>query len=822
MMAAQVRRLLADGLLSLFRIRLGWEVALFVGLALVALGLRIWELDARTMHYDESLHVHYAWRLAVGDGYSHSPWMHGPFQVHLTALIFKLFSDSDFTARLGYALFGAALVAMPYFLRTYLGRTGAVVTSVLLVLSPSLLYFSRFGRNEILMAFLAVALLILMWRYLNEGKNRYLYMASAVLALAFATKETSYIIVAIFGAALLLMSLTEIIPWMLGRIKLSEMRGAPAFLILLVTLTLPQWAALVSIFQDGLGVMLANSDGGTGEVGMPVLGAPFISFPIVSLPLAFNVLITVAILAVPLGVFLFSVAPPFPHPTSLAHFRWRWMIGLRISQRWAKRLLAVAVLAALAYAFISFPNGSVPRDYLISFGILFAALMLSAVIGLMWRWRVWLVCAAIFYTIWTMLYTSVFGLFVQPHGYCPSEVGSFFGTLCSKLGGVYTGSWQGLGYWLAQQDVARGGQPWYYHFVIGSVYEFLPLIFGVIAIVYFLKKGELFGLMLAFWAVLTLLAYTVAAEKMPWLLVNMALPFIFLTGKFIGDIIDRVRWRRVLRRAPIVLLVLAPLLLLAGVALLQRYLERGKIDSWQTWGLLSAVIVIGVASAYLVVRARPRLRMTLAGLGVGVLLLGFSTFVAFRASYNYDDSPIEMLVYAQGSTDISKIVKTLDNGVLGEADGQQAVDVDYELWYPFNWYVRHEQKGGTLGFKCYKNESEDGYVSWCNPLEEPPSAKALLLIEPHANRDSAHLSGFEKSGPFRNLLWFPESYRRLGEDRRSEGMGEELKEDFHFVKDNITRREPWKNALDYFLFRRLGNEWWNSTFFAYTSEETPS
>ena len=116
------------------------------------------------------------WRLAIGDGYAHSPWMHGPFQVELTSLVFKLFSDTDFTGRLAYAFFGSALVMLPYFLRTYLGRAGAVVTSILLALSPSLLYFSRFGRNDILMAVWAVALLILMWRYLNEGKNRYLYM----------------------------------------------------------------------------------------------------------------------------------------------------------------------------------------------------------------------------------------------------------------------------------------------------------------------------------------------------------------------------------------------------------------------------------------------------------------------------------------------------------------------------------------------------------------------------------------------------------------------------------------------------------------------
>ena len=798
-MEARANRWAAFRLPARFKPKLGWGAALFLGLALVALGLRLWELDGRAMHYDEGLHVHYAWRLATGDGYSHSPWMHGPLQIHLTALMFKLFSDSDFTARLIYVLFGSALVVLPYFLRTYLGRTGAVVTAVLLALSPTMLYFSRFGRNDILMAFWALALLILMWRYLNEAKNRYLYMTSAVLALAFATKETTYLLLIIFGAALFLMSLPEIIAGMLGRIRLSEMSGAPVFLLLLVTLTLPQWSALISIPLSGSGLELVSK--GVGEVGLPVWGEPFISFPVVSLAAPFNALIIAAMVAIPLGAGIFT----------------------RVGRRWAKWLLLAGAVVALAYAFISFPNGVAARNYLVSFGVLAAITLGSVIIGMLWRWKVWLLCAGIFYGIWTFFYTSVFGAFVRPHSVCPAEVGNAFGTLCSKLGGVYTGSWQSLGYWLEQQGVARGGQPWYYHFVNGSVYEFLPLLFGVIAIIYYLRKGELFGLMLVFWAVLSFMAYTYASEKMPWLLVNMALPSILLAGNFFGELIDRINWRGAMRSFSVALLVLPPLLLLAGVYLLHGYLDQGEIVSWQDWGLLASIIIIAAASALLVLRSRPRVGVSLAALGVGVLLLGFSSFVSFRAAYTYDDSRVEMLVYAQGSADIVKTVDTLGNGVLNWAEDGQTVDVDYEMWYPFNWYVRHEQKDGTLGFRCYKNENEDGYVSWCTPLEEPPSTRAVLLIDSHARRDSDHLTAYEKMGPFRNLLWFPESYRRPGENRGAEGMGEEIKKDFSFVKDNITRREAWKGALDYFLHRRLGNNWWDSKYFAYiAAESSPS
>ena len=184
----------------------GWLELGFLALVLLALGTRLWQLDGRAMHYDEAIHLHYAWRLSNLETFIHSPWMHGPFQIELTALILRILGDTDFTARLGYVLFGAALVGLPYFFRDYLGRVGALFVGIMLTLSPAMLYFSRFGRNDIIMAFWATALFILMWRYVQRAENRYLYLASAVLAFMFATKETAYIVALIFGGMMFLLA----------------------------------------------------------------------------------------------------------------------------------------------------------------------------------------------------------------------------------------------------------------------------------------------------------------------------------------------------------------------------------------------------------------------------------------------------------------------------------------------------------------------------------------------------------------------------------------------------------------------------------------
>ncbi|MCK4696959.1 MAG: TIGR03663 family protein, partial [Dehalococcoidia bacterium] len=174
------------------RARMNWEIALYALLIVIALVMRLWELGARAIHYDEVLHLVYSWNFAQGQGYSHDPMMHGPFQFDGNALIFFLFGDSDFTARLLPVIFGTALVALPFFLRRYLGRWGSLAVATLLAFSPLLLYYSRYARNDIYSAFWSLLLVVCMWRYFEERKARYLYIGAAALSFSFCTKEATY------------------------------------------------------------------------------------------------------------------------------------------------------------------------------------------------------------------------------------------------------------------------------------------------------------------------------------------------------------------------------------------------------------------------------------------------------------------------------------------------------------------------------------------------------------------------------------------------------------------------------------------------------
>src|SRR5438445_3754152 len=165
----------------------------FLALMFLGLVLRFWDLGYKAYHHDESLHAFYSWRLYDGQGYEHNAMMHGPLLFELNALAYLLFGANDFTGRLVPALFGVAVIGMPYLLRHELGRAGAIAASLLLAVSPAFLYFSRFIRHDIYVDAFTLLLVIAVFRYLATGQRSWFFTAVTAAALLFATKEDFYI-----------------------------------------------------------------------------------------------------------------------------------------------------------------------------------------------------------------------------------------------------------------------------------------------------------------------------------------------------------------------------------------------------------------------------------------------------------------------------------------------------------------------------------------------------------------------------------------------------------------------------------------------------
>ena len=169
------------------------ELIAYIVLVLVALGLRLYQLGDRPFHHDESQDAYFSWILWTKGDYKYQPILHGPLRFYLTASIFSLFGDSDFTARLAPALMGTSMVAMPYFLRRQLGHVAAYTAAVLLAIGPSYLYFSRFAREDIYFAAVSFALLVVVFRFLDRPRFWQPALIGALIALGFAVKETMYI-----------------------------------------------------------------------------------------------------------------------------------------------------------------------------------------------------------------------------------------------------------------------------------------------------------------------------------------------------------------------------------------------------------------------------------------------------------------------------------------------------------------------------------------------------------------------------------------------------------------------------------------------------
>ncbi len=193
---------------------LNWEWIAYGVLFVLAVLTRFLALGARVMSHDESLHTYYSWRLFEFGEFSHTPLMHGPLLFHMTAFFYYLFGDSDFTARLYPAVLGVLIVLFPILFRRWLGRSGALIAALGLLISPQILYHSRYIRHDIPTIFFALLMLYAVAQYLDGEKPRQARWI-ALLALALigmlASKEVAFIYIAIFATFFALYWLVRVV-----------------------------------------------------------------------------------------------------------------------------------------------------------------------------------------------------------------------------------------------------------------------------------------------------------------------------------------------------------------------------------------------------------------------------------------------------------------------------------------------------------------------------------------------------------------------------------------------------------------------------------
>ena len=197
------------------RLPVNWEALVYIVIFMLAIFSRFHMLEDRVMSHDESLHTRFSYNLYNEGNFQHTPLMHGPVLFHATALSFFLFGDSDFSSRIYTALLGVIMVMFPLLLRKWLGRWGAALASVMLLISPLLLYYNRYIRHDTPSILFGMIMAYCILMYL-DGSPRFrrrafwLYLFAAAMILNLGSKETAFIYIAIFGSFLLIYFLVRL------------------------------------------------------------------------------------------------------------------------------------------------------------------------------------------------------------------------------------------------------------------------------------------------------------------------------------------------------------------------------------------------------------------------------------------------------------------------------------------------------------------------------------------------------------------------------------------------------------------------------------
>jgi uncharacterized protein (TIGR03663 family) len=521
-------------------ITLNWYTLAFVLIFAAAVFTRFYGLGDRVMSHDESLHTYYSWELFKGRGFVHTPMMHGPVLFHVTALMYFLFGDNDFTARLYPAILGVLMVLFPLLFRRWLGRIGALLASFMILISPLLLYHHRYIREDTPSIFFTMVMVWATFMYLDgprhlRRKARWLYIFSAALLLSLASKESGFMYVAVFGLFMTIYWVARLIQhfrripmktFFYSIIMPALLAGVFALIMYIVlSIGLANYATL-----EGRVEYLINSFRGLAEGTINADG-------VVSTSLDFNVTIgwTLLALAGLLAVVVGTALWAFRKGT--ARLRWREIVlFIVLTLGFSAALIGfeeVSKVPSRSEALAGDPENDVidtlaetslpiVATWVIA-GVVVAATIVAARRGwirVLYRFPefdIMLLMGSLILPWMVGLVTSATG--ASPVDYSPAGIWRailviiplsaiaismgvawhwkrwlfsaalfytlfvfFYTTMFTNPMGLATGMIGSLGYWLEQQGVRRGSQPqYYYQLIIMPMYEYLPIIGTFIA-----------------------------------------------------------------------------------------------------------------------------------------------------------------------------------------------------------------------------------------------------------------------------------------------------------------------------------------------------
>ncbi len=160
-------------------------------------------LDARPYHHDESLHGMYGryfYDFPNANYYKYDPMLHGPMLYNCMRLIYAMFGDSLWAARTPVAILGSLFMLAPFVFRSYFSKTTTLVLTATTALSPTLIYWSRFLRNE---AWVLSGMLITAYGFLLAPRRLKALLVLFGVTIQWCSKENIFVSIAILVGYLL-------------------------------------------------------------------------------------------------------------------------------------------------------------------------------------------------------------------------------------------------------------------------------------------------------------------------------------------------------------------------------------------------------------------------------------------------------------------------------------------------------------------------------------------------------------------------------------------------------------------------------------------
>ncbi len=804
---------------------LDWEKIIWASILVLTILTRFWSLGDRVVSHDESLHTHYSYQYYIGDGFAHTPLMHGPFLFHVTAFSYWLFGANDFTARIPVALFGVLMVFIPWFMRHWIGRVGAIFAGVILLISPYSLYYSRYIRHDVYVIVWALIVMMGMFYYFKFKEDRSLYWVAAGLALMYATKEVAFIYTAIFGGFLIIRFLFKIgsLDWFKKAVFSINL---PMMLIVL-GIGMFGGSMVAELMADSSAAAIAEANGQVHEethnallgvlqvAGLVILSGglffladglkdklkDYAEFDLIVLFTTFVLPMMTPLLVTFLGKNSLDYnlnRCAVPNSEALNGIQ---EMTYRLSDPGCRQLLLQSPITTTGL-------------------IMVLLLFVSLYVGLWWNRRVWIPAAIIFHVLFAVLYTSVFS---NPWGWMTGAVGS-------------------LGYWLEQQEVARGGQPWFYYLFVTPFYEFMPVLFslfalrmwtqhngyraatrfwgwmliigalimgltnwyynginrfvgeefsrmpGLIALAIVLILGAVGWVVLGdtfgrtekaaaekrkrvtvddwfgfvpfsmFWLIATVVAYTIAGEKMPWLSIHIVIPMAFLVGWYFNELLQDFDLAAFVQERTLIFFGLVTLLI-AVSALLIGPLFVGEIQfgnqsqvGLQSVGRFMGLAVLTGFVGWLIYRmideVPERMRRNTWIFSTFILLGLLTSRFAWMASFPNADLTTEYLVYAHGAPATRQAVMPQLEELSQRLYGDMSLKIYYdnEASWPYTWYLREFDQ------RVYMGE---------NPGPDAKNADAILVGDANYSKIEPLLGDDFEYMEFTFLWWPMEEYRNI-------------------------------------------------------------